>query len=178
MAKLLEYRGYHAKVEYNPEDNLLVGNVLGISDSLNFHAENTTDLIEYFHNSVDNYLAFCAKIGKEPDKEYSGTFNIRVSPELHKKAFLRAQEEGITLNKVVENALTAYLSADALLINRFATGVEAFANSVKMLSASISLTSKSTVSDATHLEVSPAQKRQNLVAFPSNNYDIRKKIAQ
>ena len=64
MAKLAEYRGYHAKFEYDPDDNIFVGSVIGISDSLNFHAENTAELIEMFHNSIDNYLTFCAQVGK------------------------------------------------------------------------------------------------------------------
>ena len=37
MADLMEYKGYHAKVEYDPDDKLLVGKVFGISDSLNLH---------------------------------------------------------------------------------------------------------------------------------------------
>lgn len=112
MAKTMEYRGYHAKVEYDAEDNIFVGKVLGINDSLNFHATEVNELTESFHQSVDNYIELCAKIGKSPEKEYSGTFNVRVSPELHRLASIEASEEGISLNKIVENALSAMLRHD------------------------------------------------------------------
>ena len=58
-----------------------------------------------FHQSVDNYLAMCAETGKTPDKEFKGSFNVRVSPELHKRISIQAAEEGITLNQYVLNAL-------------------------------------------------------------------------
>lgn len=178
MAKLLEYRGYHAKVEYDLEDNLLVGKILGISDSLYFHAENTTDIIVEFHNSVDNYLEICARLGKNPDKEYSGTFNVRVSTELHKRASIRAQEDNTTLNKVVEKALEAYLSTETVLINRFANWMEVFTESVRMLSAPISITAKSTAVNTATITKAYPQEQATLIPFPANSYNSRRKIVQ
>ena len=84
MSNVMEYKGYHAKVEYDPNDNILVGKVIGIADSLNFHAQSTNELVSTFHQSIENYLELCKKIGKSPDKEYSGTFNVRIPSELHK----------------------------------------------------------------------------------------------
>lgn len=178
MAKLLEYRGYHAKVEYDPEDNLLVGKILGISDSLYFHAKNTTDIIVEFHNSVDNYLEVCARFGKKPDKEYSGTFNVRVSSELHKRASVRAQEDNTTLNKVVEKALEAYLATETVLINRFANWMEVFTESVKMLSVPISITAKSTAISTSTVTKAYPTKQTTLIPFPANSYNSRRKIVQ
>ena len=171
MAKLAEYRGYHAKFEYDPDDNIFVGSVIGISDSLNFHAENTAELIETFHNSIDNYLTFCAQVGKTPDKEYSGTFNVR-------KASLKAQEEDISLNKVVENALTSYFSSDNLLLDRFTKGIEVFADSVKSLSSSISLTTASAISNNKFPESNYFNNNQNRIALSSSNYSMHNKIIQ
>lgn len=112
MAKTMEYGGYHAQVEYDAEDNLFVGHVLDIADSLNFHATDVEQLTQMFHQSVDNYLELCKKIGKEPEKAYSGTFNVRVPPELHRMASLEAAQEGVSLNKIVENALRAALGTE------------------------------------------------------------------
>ena len=52
-------------------------------------------------------LQFCAEIGKEPQKEYSGLFNVRISPELHREVSVYAQAEGVTLHKAVEQAIRA-----------------------------------------------------------------------
>lgn len=58
-----------------------------------------------FQQSIDNYLELCEKIGKNPDKEFKGTFNVRISPEIHKKAALEAARQKITLNQYVAKAI-------------------------------------------------------------------------
>ncbi len=105
MNSMLEYKGYHASIEYDAEDNIFVGEVFGITDSLNFHGTTVTELREMFEQCIDNYLALCEKIDKKPDKEFKGTFNVRISPEMHKKAALEAAKQKITLNQYVMNAI-------------------------------------------------------------------------
>lgn len=105
MNSMLEYKGYHASVEYDAEDNILVGEVFGITDSLNFHGTSVTELREMFEQCIDNYLDLCAKINKNPDKEFRGTFNVRIPPEMHKKAALAATKQKITLNQYVMRAI-------------------------------------------------------------------------
>lgn len=67
---MLEYKGYHASVEYDAEDNIFVGEVFGITDSLNFHGISITELKEMFEQCIDNYLDLCEKVGKNPNKEF------------------------------------------------------------------------------------------------------------
>ena len=105
MSRMMEYRGYHAQIAYDAEDELFVGTVYGISDSLNFHGTSVRELEQMFHQSIDNYLEMCAKCGKKPDKEYTGDFHLMISPELHKKISLKAVQEGLTLNQYVMKAL-------------------------------------------------------------------------
>lgn len=104
---LLRYKGYSARPEYSAEDRIFYGKILGISDLVDFQSENAKDLEEEFHKAVDDYLEFCAEIGKQPQKEYSGLFNVRISPELHREVSVFAQAEGVTLNKAVEQAIRA-----------------------------------------------------------------------
>lgn len=106
MSTMLEYKGYHASVEYDAEDSIFVGEVFGITDSLNFHGTSVDELKKMFEQSIDNYLELCKKIGKNPDKEFKGTFNVRISPEMHKKAALAAAKQNITLNQYVMNAIS------------------------------------------------------------------------
>lgn len=105
MNSMLEYKGYHASVEYDAEDNIFVGEVFGITDSLNFHGTSVTELREMFEQSIDNYLELCEKIGKNPDKEFKGTFNVRIPPEMHKRVALAAAKQKITLNQYVMRAI-------------------------------------------------------------------------
>ena len=109
MSKMMEYNGYHARIEYDAEDGLFIGKVYGITDSLNFHGTSVPELEEMFHQSIDNYLAMCTETGKTPDREFKGSFNVRISPELHREISLQAAEEGITLNQYVLKALESSL---------------------------------------------------------------------
>ena len=111
MSKMMEYKGYHAQIEYDNEDEIFVGKVFGITDSLNFHGTSVSELEEMFRQSIDNYLEMCAAAGKTPDREFKGSFNVRISPELHRGIALRAAEEGITLNQYVLNALESSMTA-------------------------------------------------------------------
>lgn len=104
---LLRYKGYSARPEYSAEDRIFYGKILGISDLVDFQSENAKDLEGEFHKAVDDYLEFCAEIGKQPQKEYSGLFNVRIPPELHREVSAFAQAEGVTLNKAVEQAIRA-----------------------------------------------------------------------
>ena len=110
MTTLMEYKGYHAKAYYDAADKVFVGEVVGIEDSLNFHGYSVDELESMFHQSIDNYLDLCKEIGKEPDKEYSGVFNVRVSPEIHRMIALKAAEKDVTMNRLISEILTAAVS--------------------------------------------------------------------
>ena len=103
----LHYKGYSAKADYSAEDRIFYGTILGISDMVEFQSENAKDLEDEFHYAVDEYLEFCKEIGKEPQKEYNGLFNVRIPPELHRQLSQFAQAEGVSLNKAVEQAIRA-----------------------------------------------------------------------
>ena len=105
MNSMLEYKGYHATIEFDADDNIFVGEVFGITDSLNFHGASVSELKKMFKQCIDNYLDLCKQIGKNPDKEYKGSFNVRIPPEMHKKAALEATRQRITLNQYVVRAI-------------------------------------------------------------------------
>lgn len=105
MSSMLEYKGYHASIQYDSEDNIFVGEVFGIADSLNFHGSSIDELNQMFAQCIDNYLELCKTIEKEPDKEFKGTFNVRISPETHRRAALEAAKRNMTLNQYVMKAI-------------------------------------------------------------------------
>ena len=102
---MMEYKGYHASIEYSDEDNLFVGEVFGINDTLAFHGSSVQELETMFHQSIDNYLEACREFGKDPDKEYKGQFNVRIPSALHRSAALCARERNISLNEFVTVAI-------------------------------------------------------------------------
>ena len=109
LNNLMEYKGYHAKIDFDNDDDIFVGRVIGINDSIGFHGKSVRELTVAFHDAVDNYLEYCKQAGKVPEKEYKGSFNVRIKPEQHRKIALHAANEGITINQFVSRAI-----ADAL----------------------------------------------------------------
>ena len=109
MKNILEYKGYHTKIEFDTVDMVLRGKIEGINDLVTFEAENASAIVEEFHSAVDDYLSFCEEVGKQPEKEYRGTFNIRITPELHRQLALTSLQNGDTLNRSVEKAIERYV---------------------------------------------------------------------
>ncbi|WP_407051969.1 type II toxin-antitoxin system HicB family antitoxin [Methyloraptor flagellatus] len=101
----MAYKGYVARVDFDSEDGVFVGRVTGINDVVGFHGESVVELKAAFEEAVDDYLATCAKLGREPQHPYSGRFNVRLSPDLHARAAAAAARRGVSLNRFVEEAI-------------------------------------------------------------------------
>ena len=108
MSEVVTYKGYSARIAFDADDALLVGRIAGINDVIGFHADTVVGLIAAFHEAVDDYIETCAKVGKAPDKAFSGNVPLRVSPELHAKVARKAALAGKSLNQAGEEALRNY----------------------------------------------------------------------
>lgn len=62
MTRVLEYQGYAARIEFDAEDEVFVGHVLGIADRISFHGESAAELPAAFRTAVDHYLEDCRAI--------------------------------------------------------------------------------------------------------------------
>ena len=101
----MTYRGYAARVEFDPDDRIFVGHLAGIRDVVGFHGTSVDELEAAFHEAVDDYLASCEKLGQSPEKPFSGRVMFRIDPEIHARATLAAQLAGLSLNQWGEQAL-------------------------------------------------------------------------
>ena len=106
----MEYKGYTGNVNFSENDACFFGKVLGIKSLISYEGTNAEELISDFHNAIDDYLEMCKAENIIPEKPYKGSFNVRISPELHKKCALYALSHNITLNKFVEQSLEKALS--------------------------------------------------------------------
>ena len=111
MSNTMEYKGYVGSVEFSEKDGVFFGKVMGIRALISYEGTTAQELVEDFHGAVDDYLALCASEGKEPEKAYKGSFNVRISPELHKRAVISAAAQHISLNSLVERSLETYVAA-------------------------------------------------------------------
>ena len=105
MSNLLSYKNYNGTVEYSKEDHCLFGKVIGIKSLLSYEGASVVELEQDFQNTVDNYLEDCKQRDVKPEQPYKGTFNVRISPELHRNIAVYAMEHKKSLNVAVEEAI-------------------------------------------------------------------------
>lgn len=110
MKDILKYKDFIASVHYSTEDEIFFGKVEGIDDLITFEGESVIQLKDNFKESVEEYLILCNELGKKPHKSYKGSFNIRIAPNLHRKAAEQALLKGIPLNQLVQEVLEKELS--------------------------------------------------------------------
>ena len=103
MKTYLNYKGYMGSIELQLEDDKLYGKLLFIRDLVTYEADTLAQLKKEYHASVDAYLEDCKALGRDPDKPFKGTFNVRIPPELHRKIVLSST--GKSLNQFVREAL-------------------------------------------------------------------------
>jgi len=111
MNNTMEYKGYIGSVEFSEEDSLFFGKVNGIRALISYEGTTATELVSDFHSAVDDYLSMCEEMHMEPEKAYKGSFNVRISPELHKQAVIVAMSHNMSLNSFVETSIRQSVSA-------------------------------------------------------------------
>jgi predicted HicB family RNase H-like nuclease len=102
---MITHKGYIAKIEFDEDDKVLHGRILGIRDVITFEADSVDGAIAAFKESVDEYLAYCEERNKEPEKPFSGKFNLRIDPDLHRGISLLAAANDISMNSWAEKAI-------------------------------------------------------------------------
>lgn len=105
MTNILTHKGYSARVEFDDEDGIFFGQIAGLRDGVGFHADSVAGLRAAFQEAVDDYLETCARIGKDPNKPYSGQVMFRINPDTHRRAAVAAELSGKSLNQWAEEVL-------------------------------------------------------------------------
>lgn len=111
MRNLLEYKGYLGSVDFSSDDEVFHGKLEGIRDLITYEGTDVEGLKRAFREAVDDYLSTCQKQAKEPDQVFRGVFNVRLRPELHRRAFVYSTEHKKKLNNVINEALERYLES-------------------------------------------------------------------
>jgi len=75
---MLKYKNYTGMVEYDSDGKIFTGEVLGLRAVITFEGRSPEELEESLRQSVDLYLEMCANDGVEPQKLFSGRFNLRI----------------------------------------------------------------------------------------------------
>ena len=105
MNNTIQYKGYIGSVEFSEADSIFYGKVLGIRSLISYEGESARELLADFHGAVDDYLESCKAEGKEPEVAFKGSFNIRLSPELHKRIYIYTAAHQMSMNRYIEEIL-------------------------------------------------------------------------
>jgi predicted HicB family RNase H-like nuclease len=97
--KTMKHKGYSARIEYSDEDSCFVGHIAGIRDVVGFHGEAVSELRAAFEEAVNDYLETCQKIGRQPQKPYSGKLMLRIPPKVHAAVAQAAEVSGKSINQ-------------------------------------------------------------------------------
>lgn len=108
---MMEYKGYIGIVRYDSDGKVFHGEIVNTKDVITFQGTTVDSIEAEFRTSIDDYIAWCEEEGESPEKPYSGRFNLRLSPELHREAAIAAKQLGLSLNNFVEKALQDELTA-------------------------------------------------------------------
>ena len=107
----MEIDGYRAVIQYDPDIEMFRGEFIGLNGGADFYAKDIDGLRQEGEISLKVFLDMCQEEGVEPRKEYSGKFNLRVSPELHAEISARAAADGKSLNQWVVDMLDQAIHA-------------------------------------------------------------------
>jgi predicted HicB family RNase H-like nuclease len=102
---VMTVEGYHARIEYDEELDLFRGEILGLNGGADFYGKNPKELRIEFKKSLKVFLDVCKEKGLEPRRNFSGKFNLRISPELHERLAIEAQAQGKSINRLAQEAL-------------------------------------------------------------------------
>ena len=102
---VMTVEGYHARIEYDEELDLFRGEILGLNGGADFYGKNPKELRSEFKKSLQVFIDVCKDKGLEPRRNFSGKFNLRISPELHERLAIEAQAQGKSINTLAQEVL-------------------------------------------------------------------------
>jgi len=102
---MLTYKNYVGHLEFDDEAEIFHGEVINTRDVITFQGKTVKEIKKAFIDSIEDYLDFCASNNEEPNKPFSGKFNLRIDPEIHRKAYISARKAGESLNTWVRDAI-------------------------------------------------------------------------
>lgn len=110
---MIKHKGYIGNIGFDPDAEILHGEVLGIRDVVTFEGRSVPEVLQAFRDSVDDYLEFCAERGQTPEKPCSGKFVVRIDPALHRQIAMVASTSNVSINTLVANCLSDAIASSS-----------------------------------------------------------------
>jgi len=165
----MTYKGYKANIIFDSEANTFYGEILNSSAVIHFRGNSVEELEKSFQEGIDEYLIICEEEGIIPERPFSGEFRVRITPELHKKIFLQAKKEKLSINKFAIKAFEEKLenNEDKLLSTTDVAGVSFYKNLIQDLRVGISSTTNTDFDTEVNTGILVNDSTNNIIDFPA-----------
>ena len=100
MKDVLTYKDFIGSVHFSAEDDVFFGKVEGINDLITFEGNSVDELKKAFHYVIDEHIKDCENENIPMEKSYKGSFNLRLTPELHRRTSIIAKSQGNLLMRL------------------------------------------------------------------------------
>ena len=111
MKDMLSHKGFFGSIHYNQEDRVFYGKIEFIRSLISYEGKDADSLESAFLEAVEDYLVTCMELGRQPERPFKGSFNVRIPPELHERIAIAAVQHGVSLNRFIADALTEVVHA-------------------------------------------------------------------
>jgi predicted HicB family RNase H-like nuclease len=105
LTNLLHYKGYYARIAFDPSADAFHGRVIGLQDVIDFYGRTPDELRQEFKNSVEDYLAWCTEEGTKPEKTWQGKLTLRIDEDLRRRLTVVAAAHGESVNAWITDLL-------------------------------------------------------------------------
>jgi predicted HicB family RNase H-like nuclease len=103
---MMRYKGYVGVMEVDSDAGLIHGRIVGVRDVITFEGESVSEATQAFKESVDDYLEWCSKEGRAPEKPFNGKLLIRLDPAIHRRLAILAETQSKSINALATEAFT------------------------------------------------------------------------
>jgi len=107
----LEYNDFIGSVNFSEDDDVFFGKIEGVNALVTFEGQSVAELKEAFKEAVTDYIGLCQAKGIKAQKTYTGVLNVRLTPEIHRRAAVIAKKSGTTLNSLIKKAVEKELKS-------------------------------------------------------------------
>jgi predicted HicB family RNase H-like nuclease len=113
MTGTMTHDGYVAVVDIDEDAGVMHGRVVNARAILTFEGESIGELREAFADTIADYRDWCRERGVEPEKPFSGTLSLRLTPELHRRVAEKAALTGASVNQFIVERLEEAVGGSA-----------------------------------------------------------------
>ena len=104
QGNVIRYRGYHARITFDPSADAFHGRVLGMQDVISFYGRTPDELREEMKSAVEDYIASC-KEERQAGKELGRQADPAPDEDVRRRVLIAAAAKGQSVNAWINQVI-------------------------------------------------------------------------